>query len=729
MTEQQQQQKLAASSSSASSSLLAAATPEDDAKERKEAQEERVHVRDFTSPEGASSSAVAPPAPSNRGILNDADSIGESRPVKRHGRKGGLPMTRTISFSTPPDLPFPKRKSRFARRDTRETDSSDDGEDTLSEFSSDDGSSSEGGRRRKTRFRPHVPHRIRRLRKEKQETETEKEEDEEDEGHERPATDRVYRRTPVFSGTIAPFSIMLEIPGFTSKWYVRTGGQVYRPNPPVLDVGLALSLFFAVIANAAVLARFAERLSPRLATLIAVCGFLVHDVINIVALVVFAVIHNVDDGFTYSEAFWMTTAATGASLLCTTSLLLDYRNTKNFRSAGSGLTRKQSQLVMAIMAFLAYISISALIYSLVMQLQFLDAMYFMVESLATVGLGDVTPKGTAAKVLLFFIAPGGIVLLAVVIAFARQTILEELENAYKKNRALYKEKLAQRAQEQRQLKGVKHALKRRFTSVRRGVTRQFSIAPDVRPAPQADQAKAEAGTDKDEGATAAAGRVILEHGDGAPVPLYESPSGSCVDLSIDTSPAPASAPTHEQLTATPSIRSRHDTLHSIAPSDMQAMTEMEAELVAQRQEIDARFHHFTLTLSKRERAEFWAKIGLSALLFVGFWVVGAAVFSAIEGWTYFEGKRVLGVLLTKKEKRMETKADDKRIYRAGFYFSFVIFSSIGYGDLAPQTSSGRAFFIVWTLAGFGTLTVLLSILTVSVLCLLLLEQELTERNT
>lgn len=47
----------------------------------------------------------------------------------------------------------------------------------------------------------------------------------------------------------------------------------------------------------------------------------------------------------------------------------------------------------------------------------------------------------------------------------------------------------------------------------------------------------------------------------------------------------------------------------------------------------------------------------------------------------------------------------------GFYFSFVIFSSIGYGDLSPTTNAGRAFFIVWTLAGFGTLTVLLSILT------------------
>ncbi|MCO5555699.1 hypothetical protein L7F22_009244 [Adiantum nelumboides] len=220
-----------------------------------------------------------------------------------------------------------------------------------------------------------------------------------------------YRRTPVFSGTIAPFAIMLEIPGFTSKWYVHITpeGQPneYRSNPILLDVGLAFSLTSAVVANLAILARFSERMRPRKATAIACAGFIIHDIINMVALIIFGVIHAVDDGFTYSEAYWMTTASTVASLCCTISLLADYIRTKDFKDAGSGLTRKQSQLVIVIMAFLAYISLSALIFALVMQLPFLDAMYFSVESIATIGLGDIVPNNTASKILLFFIAPGG----------------------------------------------------------------------------------------------------------------------------------------------------------------------------------------------------------------------------------------------------------------------------------------------------------------------------------
>jgi potassium channel subfamily K len=66
----------------------------------------------------------------------------------------------------------------------------------------------------------------------------------------------------------------------------------------------------AIIANIAILGRFAERIPPRKATLIATFFLIFHDIINAVALIVFGVVHAVDDGYTYSEAYWMTTAAT-----------------------------------------------------------------------------------------------------------------------------------------------------------------------------------------------------------------------------------------------------------------------------------------------------------------------------------------------------------------------------------------------------------------------------------
>jgi len=61
-----------------------------------------------------------------------------------------------------------------------------------------------------------------------------------------------YRYIPILSGFLIPFCILLEIPGLTQHWYVRTeNNQVIeqRANPVILDVGVGISLACAVIAQ------------------------------------------------------------------------------------------------------------------------------------------------------------------------------------------------------------------------------------------------------------------------------------------------------------------------------------------------------------------------------------------------------------------------------------------------------------------------------------------------
>ena len=63
-----------------------------------------------------------------------------------------------------------------------------------------------------------------------------------------------YRWTPILSGLLQPFSILLEIPGLTEHWYVKQVDNVpvaYQENPVILDVGLAISMACALIANMA----------------------------------------------------------------------------------------------------------------------------------------------------------------------------------------------------------------------------------------------------------------------------------------------------------------------------------------------------------------------------------------------------------------------------------------------------------------------------------------------
>lgn len=142
-----------------------------------------------------------------------------------------------------------------------------------------------------------------------------------------------HRILPVVSGLVIPFSILLEIPGLTERWYIRTDGDVVvesRPNPASFDAMLAISMIFGVLANIALICRFLEK-GPVLATTLITMAFLtIHgnprlwtlsstaphvptDSVNIIAVVVFGVQHRFDDGFTYGHGYWMTGESTVSS--------------------------------------------------------------------------------------------------------------------------------------------------------------------------------------------------------------------------------------------------------------------------------------------------------------------------------------------------------------------------------------------------------------------------------
>jgi hypothetical protein len=148
-----------------------------------------------------------------------------------------------------------------------------------------------------------------------------------DEG--KPSCIHSHRTLPIFSGLVIPFSILLEIPGLTDSWYVRTHENVVtdtQRNPLLLTVGLAFSMFFAVLANASLICRFLEKGPVLVTTLISIASLSIHgtyqyvplrnfapdcislfaDLINITAVVTFGVQHRFSDGFTYGQGYWMT---------------------------------------------------------------------------------------------------------------------------------------------------------------------------------------------------------------------------------------------------------------------------------------------------------------------------------------------------------------------------------------------------------------------------------------
>jgi hypothetical protein len=87
-----------------------------------------------------------------------------------------------------------------------------------------------------------------------------------------------YRRAPIISGSLIPFSILLQIPGLTEHWYVRTNGNVIieaRKNPAPLEISLIISMALAIFANLALICRFLERRVKR-CTILCIVALTLH---------------------------------------------------------------------------------------------------------------------------------------------------------------------------------------------------------------------------------------------------------------------------------------------------------------------------------------------------------------------------------------------------------------------------------------------------------------------
>lgn len=95
-----------------------------------------------------------------------------------------------------------------------------------------------------------------------------------------------YRYTPIFSAVIIPFSILLEIPGLTGNWYIKTiDNQTVekRSNPVLLDVALGISMGCALVANVALIVRFLEK-NVKLMTIVCVVFLTLHGESNLFIL-------------------------------------------------------------------------------------------------------------------------------------------------------------------------------------------------------------------------------------------------------------------------------------------------------------------------------------------------------------------------------------------------------------------------------------------------------------
>ncbi|EIN08970.1 voltage-gated potassium channel [Punctularia strigosozonata HHB-11173 SS5] len=553
-----------------------------------------------------------------------------------------------------------------------------------------------------------------------------------------------YRYTPLVSGIAIPFCILLQIPGLTEHWYIRTyGNQIVetRANPAILDVGICLSMASAVLASMCLIVRFLEK-RVLLSTILCL-GFLTfHDTINIIAVTIFGVQHRFNDGFTYGQAFWITVCSTVVSFFTNISLVFDLLRTEDFEQSGSGLTRKQRSLVIMIIVFLSYLAMGALVDCYILNLTFIDGLYFSIVTIETIGFGDIAPTTSGGRVWVCFFATGGIITLAVTISTFSDNIMEALETEYRHR----VEEIRRNRREMKRIRKVearwRSAVEYRLRDAREPVwvpdrTDAYSTclgkmvklgsrakktvstpSKILRPAygkmhmnlealspAQLRETALDAGMSLDTVCQHYAqhqrkfcGRsthwIQATFSAGVhPIPLVDQ-IPQCAPGVLPVS-SDANAMTTDENAVQQVTKARFAVADQTKDNDYRLWavkdrptrvrrSQSREELSASGQEwLAMSYDDFQNGMEREEHRQFYAKLAFAWTLFLLFWLVGSAIFKATEKWSY----------------------------GTAMWFCFVTFSTIGYGDYHVATPAGRAVFVVWAILGVATLTILISLIS------------------
>ncbi|GAB7359584.1 hypothetical protein MBLNU230_g6770t1 [Neophaeotheca triangularis] len=252
---------------------------------------------------------------------------------------------------------------------------------------------------------------------------------------------------PLLAATFGPLASAFSICALVFSWRVyippidgSADHGIPLTDPPWLLAINAISLVSALVANASLLLNMTRRLHFSIAQPITIVGFFVSGVLLVADMAALAAmpaygltssnVPNHPDArlpgrHALTEAFYYAIFAAAMYVIIGLLMCLTVYGAraghydKHFR-----LTPSQRTLMLQTMSFIAYLLLSAWVFSTVEDWTFLDAVYWADVTLLTIGFGDMSPSTRLGRGLLFPFAIGGILMIGLVIGSIRSLILE-----------------------------------------------------------------------------------------------------------------------------------------------------------------------------------------------------------------------------------------------------------------------------------------------------------------
>lgn len=231
---------------------------------------------------------------------------------------------------------------------------------------------------------------------------------------------------PLIAACLGPLANMISIVALVEHWKVDIITRKNVPDIPKVVVMNAVSLALGLIGNISLLMNFSRSVKYLVSQSVSIIAWLCASALLAAALFV----TNREFGgenpkYVPSEGFYFAAFTSGNYFVCMLILVINFMgySLKKYPPTFN-LDQRQRTLMLFTILFSTWTVIGAFTMgSLIDDISYGSALYYCIVSFLTIGLGDILPETSGAKVAVLVFSLGGVLIMGLIVATLRLVIL------------------------------------------------------------------------------------------------------------------------------------------------------------------------------------------------------------------------------------------------------------------------------------------------------------------
>lgn len=231
---------------------------------------------------------------------------------------------------------------------------------------------------------------------------------------------------PLISACLAPLANLISIIGLIEHWKVEIVTNSSVSDERRLTALNALSFVFGIIGNISLLMNFNGVAKYLICQSISIGSWVIATSLLLADIFItnksFTSEHAI---YKRSEGFWFGVFTTFMYFSCALILSINFIGYKLRKyPARFNLDPKQRTLMVYTICFMVWLVVGSIILAhMIDNLSYGESLYYCTVSMLTVGLGDILPKSSGAKVMVLVFSFVGVLMMGLIIAMIRQVVL------------------------------------------------------------------------------------------------------------------------------------------------------------------------------------------------------------------------------------------------------------------------------------------------------------------